>query len=117
MFPSVSTIVSILVCFGVLLALTRRPLTALATTLYVLGFILLSSWVKLRHLGLALTMADVHFFLLRPVDNFKLFFQYPLLGLLLLTSLAGFGLCMWLGVRFENPLKHLAKPRLGGWLR
>jgi hypothetical protein len=115
--PSVSTIVSILVCLGVVLALTRRPITSVIVTLYLLGVIFLSSAVKLTHLGLALTLADVHFFLLRPIENFKLFFQYPLLGLLLLASMFGAILCIWVGVRFERPLRHLATPRMGPWLR
>jgi hypothetical protein len=115
--PSLSTLVSVMVCFGVVLALTRRPLTSLAMTLYLLAVVLLSSWVKMLHLGMALTMADVHFFMLRPIENFKLFFQYPLLGLLLLGTLALAAICVWIGVRLEQPLKHLASPRLGGWLR
>jgi len=115
--PSLSTVISVTVFFGVVLALSRRPLTSLAMTLYLIGVVLLSSWVKMLHLGLALTLADVHFFMLRPLENFKLFIQYPLLGILFLAVIAVAALCVWIGVRLELPLKHLAKPRLGGWLR
>src|SRR5215831_3703826 len=115
--PSLSTVISVTVFFGVVLALSRRPLTSLAMTLYLIGVVLLSSWIKMLHLGLALTLADVHFFLLRPLENFKLFLQYPLLGLLFLVVVAVGALCVWVGVRIEAPLKHLAKPRIGGWLR
>src|SRR5882724_9103434 len=115
--PSSSTLVSILIIFGVALALTRRPITAVVTTIYMLGVVLVSSWVKLTHLGLALTLADVHFFLLRPIENFKLFFQYPLLGILLLAALLGAAVCLWAGNKFEQPWQRLARSGRGGWLR
>jgi hypothetical protein len=115
--PSISTCVSIVVCFGLVLALTRRPVATLVVTLYLLGLILLSSWVKLTHLGQALTVADVHFFMLRPIENARLFLQYPLLGLLLLAAIGGAIACIWAGLRLESPMRPLAAPPVGRWLR
>jgi hypothetical protein len=115
--PSLSTVMATLVFYGLLFAIVRRPWTTLGITLYVLCFALLASYVKQAYLGVAMTLADVHFFLLRPVENFHLFINYPLLGMSLLGMCLGFVLCLVVGVRFERPVHLLSRPRLGGWLR
>jgi hypothetical protein len=115
--PSSSTVVAIVVIYGLLFAILRRPWTAGLIALYVLCFALLSSFVKQAYLGVAMTLADIHFFLLRPVENFHLFFSYPLLGMALVGVLLGAALCLLVGLRFERPVHILARPRLGGWLR
>jgi len=42
------------------------------------------SLVKQAYLGIPMSLADVHFFVLRPIKSFHLFINYPLLGLSLL---------------------------------
>ena len=64
-----STLVALGCVLGLLLALTRRPLTALALTLYVAATLLIASFVKQSFLGMPMTLADVRFFLLRPAVN------------------------------------------------
>jgi hypothetical protein len=109
--------VTTLVIYGLLFAALRRPWTAIGSTVYALCFVLLGSFVKQAYLGVALTLADVYFFLLRPVENFHLFINYPLLGMSLLGVCLGFALCLIVGLRFETPVKLMSRPRIGGWLR
>ena len=116
-FPSLSTLIALTVFYSLLFALTRRPWTALGMTFYALGFAVLSSFVKQAYLGVAMTLADVHFFLLRPVENFHLFINYPLLGMSLVGVCLGFALCLIVGLRFERPVHLMARPIVGGWLR
>jgi hypothetical protein len=116
-YPSLSTIVAVAICYGLLLALLRRPLTAGLLTLYVLGFALLSSFMKQEYLGSAMTLADMHFFLLRPVENFHLFVHYPVLGFTLFGVFAGVVLVCFAGLRWERPIHLLMRPRVGGWVR
>ena len=115
--PSTSTVVAIIVSYGLLFALLRRPWTSGGITLYVLCFALLSSFVKQAYLGMAMTLADVNFFLLRPIENFHLFLNYPMLGLSLAGAVLGAALCLLAGLRLESPVQILVRPRLGGWLR
>jgi len=116
-FPSLSTVVAIVVIYGLLFAMLRRPWTAAGITLYMLCFALLVSFVKQAYLGVAMTVADIHFFLLRPFENFHLFINYPLLGMALLGVCLGAALCVLAGLRMEPPVRLLVRPRLGGWLR
>lgn len=115
--PSLSTLIAILVLFGLLFAMVRRPWTAIGMLVYLLCFVLLISFVKQAYLGMAMSLADVYFFLLRPVENFHLFINYPLLGVSLLGICLGFALCLFVGVRFEQPLHHLTHARHGRWIR
>jgi hypothetical protein len=97
--------------------MVRRPWTAAAMLLYLLCFVLLISFVKQAYLGVAMSLADVYFFLLRPAENFHLFINYPLLGLSLLGAGLGFALCLVAGLRFERPVHLMARPRHGRWMR
>ena len=115
--PNLATLVAIAVTYGVLFGCLRRPWTAGGLTLYALGFVLLASFVKQAYLGMAVTLADVHFFLLRPRENFKLFFNYPMLGLASIAVAVGAIACCLTGLRTERPVRILARPRTGGWLR
>jgi hypothetical protein len=108
--------VTTLVIYGLLFAVLRRPWTAAGIALYLLCFALLGSFVKQAYLGVAMTLADVYFFLLRPVENFHLFINYPLLGMSLLGVCLGFVLCLVAGLRFERPIKLMTRPR-SSWLR
>jgi hypothetical protein len=112
-----STLVALGVLLGVLLALTRRPLTAAATTLYVAATLLIASFVKQSFLGMPMTLADVRFFLLRPAVNGALFVNYPLLGLSLLALFAYGAAVLWAGLRLEAPSAALSVPRRGPVLR
>lgn len=112
---SVSTTVAIFALVAMLFALTRRWVTSVAATLYLLITVLISSWVKEAHLGVALTLADVNFFFLRPAENFKLFLNYPNLGLALIGLIAGFVACIWIGVRFEHVRGFMIRPT-GRWV-
>jgi hypothetical protein len=115
--PSLATVISILVIYGLCFAALRRPWTTAGLTVYLLCFVLLSSVVKQAYLGLAVTLADMHFFMLRPLENFHLFIRYPLLGLTLLVVMAGVFVCCVVGIRLEQPIKLLAHPKMGGWIR
>jgi hypothetical protein len=85
--------------YGMLFAMVRRPWTAAAMLFYCLCFVLLLSFVKQAYLGAAMSMADLYFFLLRPVENFHLFINYPLLGMSLVGTFCGFALCLVVGTR------------------
>ena len=116
-FPSLSTVVTAFVVCGFLIALLRRPWTAAGIYLYLLCFALLGSFVKQAYLGVALTLADVYFFLLRPIENFHLFINYPLLGMSLIGVCLGFALCLIVGLRFERPMQSMGSSRSGVWVR
>ena len=88
--------------FGILAALTRRPFTALLLVLYLLGAVLVSSAVMQSFLGMPLTLADVQFFFRDPIDDLKLFLNYPALGLSFLGVIAGFLLLLVFGWRLER---------------
>ncbi len=115
--PSISTLIAMTAIYGLLLALSRRPLTSLALVLYLLGFVLLSSFVKQAYLGLVTTVADVRFFLLRPKENFHLFVSYPLLGVSLFGVVVGAVFCLWISMRLERPLRLFTRARGAGWWR
>jgi hypothetical protein len=66
--------------------------------------------MKQAYLGSAMTLADMHFFLLRPVENFHLFVNYPVLGIALIVVIAGFIAMLALGLRLERHLLFLARP-------
>jgi len=88
--------------FGILTALTRRPLTSLLLVLYLLGAVLLSSAVMQSFLGMPLTLADVQFFFRDPLDDLKLFLNYPALGASFLAVIGGTLVVAFLGLRFER---------------
>jgi hypothetical protein len=113
---SVSTTVAMFASVALVFALTRRWVTSLTATFYLLLAVLISSWVKQAHLGVALTIADLNFFFLRPAENFKLFLNYPNLGLALIGLIAGFVACIWIGVRYERASGFMIRPT-GRWLR
>jgi len=116
-YPSTATLIAVCVIFCLAIAALRRPWSALALTSYLLGFVLLGSFVKHAYLGMAMTFADMRFFLLRPAANFQLFATYPKLGLTLAAVIAGFAACIFLGLKYERPVALLARPRIGGYLR
>ena len=115
--PSTSTIISVLVIYGLLFATVRRAWTALGITIYLICFVLLMSVVKQAYLGVAMSLADLYFFLLRPAENFHLFVHYPLFGMTLLGVCLGFALCIIVGLKFERPMHLLAETRHRHWLR
>lgn len=115
--PSLSTVVILSVIFGLLFALLRRPFTALALVLYFVGFALLSSYMKQAYLGSAMTLADMHFFFLRPRENFYILVNYPVLGLTALAVVGCFALIGFVGVRFEKPLVLERFPGARPWWR
>jgi hypothetical protein len=100
--PSVSTLVAIGGVFGILAALTRRPLTAALLCLYGLVSVLIASAVMQSFLGMPLTMADVQFFFLDPLDDLKLFLNYPALGVSFLTIIGGAAALLILGLKLER---------------
>ncbi|MCC7463718.1 MAG: sulfatase-like hydrolase/transferase [Gammaproteobacteria bacterium] len=112
-----STLIALGVILGLLLALTRRPLTSAALTLYVAATLLIASLVKQSFLGMPMTLADLRFFLLRPAVNAALFTNYPLLGLALLALILCGIAISWAGVRLEPRSALLATPRRGRLLR
>ena len=114
---ALSTLIAFGVTLGLLLALTRRPLTSCALTLYLGATLLVASFVKQSFLGMPMTLADLRFFLLRPAVNGALFVNYPLLGLSLL-GLIGYGAAvLWAGLRVEPRSSFLSAPRSGVVLR
>jgi hypothetical protein len=113
---SISTTVAMFASVALLFALTRRWVASLAATVYLLMAVLISSLVKQAHLGVALTIADLNFFFLRPAENFKLFLNYPNLGLALIGLIAGFIACIWIGVRVERVNGFMIRPT-GRWVR
>jgi hypothetical protein len=100
--PSASTLIAIGGTFGILAALTRRPLSAALLCLYLLVSVLISSAVMQSFLGMPLTMADVQFFFLDPLDDLKLFLNYPALGVSFVTIIAGAAALLIAGLKFER---------------
>ena len=88
--------------FGILAALTRRPFTALLLLLFLLSAVLVSSAIMQSFLGMPLTLADVQFFFRDPLDDMKLFLNYPALGLSFLGIIVGFLLLLVCGWRLER---------------
>ena len=101
--PSFSTLIAVGGAFGILAALTRRPLTALLLCLFLLAAIVFSSAVMQSYLGLPLALADVQFFFLDPLDDLMLFFNYPALGLSFSMVVGGALLIVIVGIRRERP--------------
>jgi hypothetical protein len=91
------------ILFGVLLAATRRKWTSFAGTIYVMLAVLLSSWIKQRYQGMAMTLGDVRWFFLHPIENFELFIKYPQLGGAFLAICAGAAGVLIFGWRREQP--------------
>ncbi len=100
--PSASTLIAIGGAFGILGALMRRPLTAALMCLYGLVAVLVSSAVMQSFLGMPLTLADVQFFFLDPLDDLKLFLNYPALGVSFLTIIGGAIALLIFGLRLER---------------
>ena len=100
--PSASTLIAIGGAFGILVALTRRPFTSALLCLYLLVSVLISSAVMQSFLGMPLTLADVQFFFLDPLDDLKLFLNYPALGVSFLTILGGGLTLLIFGLRLER---------------
>jgi len=69
MMPSAELLLTCLAVFALLLALTARPYTAFAMLLLLLVAALSASYIKQVYLGVPLTLADVWFFLLAPLQN------------------------------------------------
>jgi phosphoglycerol transferase MdoB-like AlkP superfamily enzyme len=101
--PNIATLLATACAFGILAALTRRPLTTLLLVIYLLGAVLLSSAVMQSYLGMPLTLADVQFFFRDPLDDLKLFLNYPALGVSFGCVIGGFVLLLVLGLRIERP--------------
>src|SRR5260221_6115864 len=100
--PSASTLIAIGGAFGILAALTRRPLTAALLCLYLVVSVLISSAVMQSFLGMPLTLADVQFFFLAPLDDLKLFLNYPALGASFVTIIGGAVTLLLAGLKFER---------------
>ncbi len=112
--PSASTLIAIGGAFGIVVALTRRPFTSALLCLYLLVSVLISSAVMQSFLGMPLTLADVQFFFLDPLDDLKLFLNYPALGVSFLSIIGGALVLVIFGLRLEpvrwpgpaTPLAH-----------
>ncbi len=100
--PSASTLIAIGGAFGIVAALTRRPLTAALLCLYLVVSVLISSAVMQSFLGMPLTLADVQFFFLDPLDDLKLFLNYPALGVSFVTIIGGAIALLFAGLKFER---------------
>jgi len=105
------------VVFTLLMAITRRVFTASAMTVLLFALIWASSLIKHHYLGLALTAADVQFFCARPLENLKLFLNYPVLGAGLTAALLGTASVIVLGWRWEKPIRFFGGGRHGRVLR
>jgi phosphoglycerol transferase MdoB-like AlkP superfamily enzyme len=101
--PNTATLVATVCAFGILAALIRRPWSALLLVIYLLGAVLVSSAIMQSFLGMPLTLADVQFFFRDPLDDLKLFLNYPALGLSFMAVIGGFVLLLLLGWKFERP--------------
>ena len=101
--PNIATLLATACAFGILAALTRRPLTTLLLVIYLLSAVLLSSAVMQSYLGMPLTLADVQFFFRDPLDDLKLFLNYPALGISFGCVIGGFVVLLLLGLRIERP--------------
>src|SRR5260221_14624587 len=109
--PSASPLIAIGGAFGILAALTRRPLTAALLCLYLVVSVLISSAVMQSFLGMPLTLADVQFFFLDPLDDLKLFLNYPALGVSFLSIIGGALVLVIFGLRLEpGPWPRPATP-------
>ena len=115
--PNTATLIATACAFGILAAITRRPLTTTMLVIYLLAAVLLSSAVMQSFLGMPLTLADVQFFFRDPLDDLKLFLNYPALGVSFCAVIGGFVLLLLLGWRIErarwptqgNKLTHSAR--------
>ncbi|MFO1436215.1 MAG: sulfatase-like hydrolase/transferase [Gammaproteobacteria bacterium] len=107
--PSTATLLSLSVIFVLLLAATRRFRTAAAFTAFTAVTILVASEVKQSFLDMPLTLADFRVFMLAPVENFKLFLNYPLLGGEIVVIIALAVTVIAAGVRLERPSAFLAR--------
>jgi hypothetical protein len=103
--PSTELLLTCLALLALLLALTARPYTAIAMLVLLLLAVLIASYVKQVYLGVPMTLADVWFFLLAPLQNIDLFRNYPWLGLALLALVALAAAIPWFGCRRESPLR------------
>ena len=101
--PSLSTLCAVAGGFAIITALTRRPLTAALMCMYLLAAILISSTVMQSFLGMPLTLADVQFFFLDPLDDLQLFINYPALGASFLGIVGGAATLLYFGIRRERP--------------
>ena len=115
--PSLSTLIAIAGAFGILTALTGRPITASLLCLHLLIAILVSSAVMQSYLGMPLTLADVQFFFLDPLSDLVLFVTYPALGLSFLLVVAGAAALLGAGLRMERARWPRRATRLGHALR
>jgi hypothetical protein len=112
--PSSALLLAIACTLGLLYAWLRRPLTALALVAYLLGGLLVSSDVMQALLGMPLTLADLQFFFRDPIDDLKLFLNYPKLGVAFVFVVGAIPLIAWLGWRFERPRWPAALAAHGG---
>jgi Sulfatase len=103
--PSTELLLTCLALFVLLLALTARPYTAIVMLVLLLLAVLIASYVKQVYLGVPMTLADVWFFLMAPLQNVDLFRNYPWLGLALLALVALAAAVPWFGFRRESPLR------------
>ena len=115
--PSASTIVAACVIFTLLMAITRRIFTATVVSLAVLAVVIFGSVIKQHYLGLALTAADFQFFFARPVENLKLFRNYPTLAIALGAILLAVVAIMLIGWRVEKPIRIFLAGTHGRLLR
>jgi phosphoglycerol transferase MdoB-like AlkP superfamily enzyme len=113
--PTAATLITACCAFGICLAGTRRPLTALLLVVWLFGALLVSSAVMQSLLGMPLTLADLQFFFRDPFDDLKLFLNYPKLGFAFVGVLAGFPLLALLGLRLEPPRWPTRPVALGHW--
>ncbi|MES2771853.1 MAG: sulfatase-like hydrolase/transferase [Pseudomonadota bacterium] len=82
---SITWKIGVMAFFGMLL-LSGRPAFSAIATFFIFGLIVAGSLNKIHYLGVPLTIADLYFFFGDLKENSILFFNYPLLGLLIASS-------------------------------
>jgi len=110
--PSLSLLSAIVLTAGLVVAVTRRVRTAIATTGYFLATVLLGSWIKQANQGMAMTLGDIYFFLAHPVENFGLFVTYPSILATGIGMAAGAMAILIVGLRLERPIAVLSGKRM-----
>jgi len=108
-----SLVSAMVLTLGLSLALTRRAWTAAGATAYLMATIVLGSWIKQSREGMAMTLGDIHFIALHPVQNFFLFVTYPSILATGVALVAGAIAILLTGGRFERPVAAFTRPRTG----
>jgi hypothetical protein len=110
--PGINLLSAVVVLVGVSLAVTRRKWMSSGGTIFLLAAIVLSSWIKQSLQGMALTLGDVHVFLLHPARNFDVFINYPWILATAGGLVAGTIAVLVAGLRLERPMRMGSRARV-----